>query len=168
MGLVFLRIWCLDIFIYSEFFKMTEQNDNPIFDSKKYAQQVSDLVSKITSNKLSKDQLKEAKKSLADIQKLASDAIEKFSLILPDLTASEKRIVDAQKFGIADSVINQIFDKSEDVLNKNEQEQFINLLTKVLKSAPKREQNKIFKGSDDLKEALYLHNDDARREKLKK
>ena len=147
---------------------MTEQNDNPIFDSKKYAQQVSDLVSKITSNKLSKDQLKEAKKSLADIQKLASDAIEKFSLILPDLSASEKRIVDAQKFGIADSVINQIFDKSEDVLNKNEQEQFINLLTKVLKSAPKREQNKIFKGSDDLKEALYLHNDDARREKLKK
>ena len=147
---------------------MTEQNDNPIFDSKKYAQQVSDLVSKITSNKLSKDQLKEAKKSLADIQKMASDAIEKFSLILPDLTASEKRIVDAQKFGIADSVINQIFDKSEDVLNKNEQEQFINLLTKVLKSAPKREQNKIFKGSDDLKEALYLHNDDARREKLKK
>ena len=147
---------------------MTEQNDNPVFDSKKYAQQVSDLVSKITSNKLSKDQLKEAKKSLADIQKLASDAIEKFSLILPDLTASEKRIVDAQKFGIADSVINQIFDKSEDVLNKNEQEQFINLLTKVLKAAPKREQNKIFKGSDDLKEALYLHNDDARREKLKK
>ena len=147
---------------------MTEQNDNPVFDSKKYAQQVSDLVSKITSNKLSKDQLKEAKKSLADIQKMASDAIEKFSLILPDLTASEKRIVDAQKFGIADSVINQIFDKSEDVLNKNEQEQFINLLTKVLKSAPKREQNKIFKGSDDLKEALYLHNDDARREKLKK
>ena len=147
---------------------MTEQNDKPVFDSKKYAQQVSDLVSKITSNKLSKDQLKEAKKSLADIQKMASDAIEKFSLILPDLTASEKRIVDAQKFGIADSVINQIFDKSEDVLNKNEQEQFINLLTKVLKSAPKREQNKIFKGSDDLKEALYLHNDDARREKLKK
>ena len=147
---------------------MTEQNDKPVFDSKKYAQQVSDLVSKITSNKLSKDQLKEAKKSLADIQKLASDAIEKFSLILPDLSASEKRIVDAQKFGIADSVINQIFDKSEDVLNKNEQEQFINLLTKVLKAAPKREQNKIFKGSDDLKEALYLHNDDARREKLKK
>ena len=147
---------------------MTEQNDNPVFDSKKYAQQVSDLVSKITSNKLSKDQLKEAKKSLADIQKMASDAIEKFSLILPDLTASEKRIVDAQKFGIADSVINQIFDKSEDVLNKNEQEQFINLLTKVLKAASKREQNKIFKGSDDLKEALYLHNDDARREKLKK
>ena len=147
---------------------MTEQNDNPVFDSKKYAQQVSDLVSKITSNKLSKDQLKEAKKSLADIQKMASDAIEKFSLILPDLTASEKRIVDAQKFGIADSVINQIFDKSEDVLNKNEQEQFIHLLTKVLKAAPKREQSKIFKGSDDLKEALYLHNDDARREKLKK
>ena len=147
---------------------MTEQNDNPIFDSKKYAQQVSDLVSKITSNKLSKDQLKEAKKSLADIQKMASDAIEKFSLILPDLNASEKRIVDAQKFGIADSVINQIFDKSEDVLNKNEQEQFINLLTKVLKAAPKREQNKIFKGSDDLKEALYLHNDDARKKKIKK
>ena len=147
---------------------MTEQNDKPVFDSKKYAQQVSDLVSKITSNKLSKDQLKEAKKSLADIQKLASDAIEKFSLILPDLNASEKRIVDAQKFGIADSVINQIFDKSEDVLNKNEQEQFICLLTKVLKSSSKREQNKIFKGSDDLKEALYLHNDDARREKLKK
>jgi len=28
--------------------------------------------------------------------------------------------------------------------------------------------HQIFKGSDDLKEALYLHNDDARREKLKK
>ena len=62
----------------------------------------------------------------------------------------------------------QIFDKSENVLNQNEQEQFICLLTKVLKSSSKREQNKIFKGSDDLKEALYLHNDDARREKLKK
>ena len=147
---------------------MTEQDKTPNFEGKKYTKEVSDLVNKITSNKLSKDQLKEAKKSLADIQKMASDAIEKFSLILPDLTASEKRIVDAQKFGIADSVINQIFDKSEDVLNKNEQEQFIHLLTKVLKAAPKREQNKIFKGSDDLKEALYLHNDDARREKLKK
>ena len=87
---------------------------------------------------------------------------------MPDLTASEKRIVDAQKFGISESVIKQIFDKSEDVLNQNEQEQFIHLLTKVLKSSSKREQNKIFKGSDDLKEALYLHNDDARREKLKK
>jgi hypothetical protein len=64
-------------------------------------------------------------------------------------------------------VINQIFDKSENVLNQNEQEQFIDLLTKVLKSSSKREQNKIFKGSDNLKEALYLHNDDARREKLK-
>mgnify|MGYP000561852713 FL=1 len=64
-------------------------------------------------------------------------------------------------------MIKQIFDKSENVLNQNEQEQFIHLLTKVLKSAPKGEQNKIFKGSNDLKEALYLHNDDARREKLK-
>jgi hypothetical protein len=80
---------------------------------------------------------------------------------------TEKRIVDAQKFGISESVINQIFDNSNNVLNQNEQEQFIDLLTKVLKSAPKREQNKIFKGSDNLKEALYLHNDDARREKLK-
>ena len=80
---------------------------------------------------------------------------------------AEKRIVNAQKFGIADLVIKQFFDESEDVLNQSEQKQFIDLLTKVLKSAPKREQNKIFKGSDNLKEALYLHNDDARREKLK-
>ena len=87
--------------------------------------------------------------------------------MLPDLTPVEKKIVDAQKFGIADSVINQIFDNSNKHLNEVEQTQFIELLDKVLKSAPKREQNKIFKGSDNLKEALYLHNDDARRQKLK-
>ena len=147
---------------------MTEQDNTPIFDSKEYAKQVSDLVNKIQSRKLSKEQLKDAKKSLADIQKLASEAIEKFSEMLPDLTPVEKKIVDAQKFGIADSVINQIFDNSNKHLNEVEQTQFIELLDKVLKSAPKREQNKIFKGSDNLKEALYLHNDDARREKLKK
>ena len=116
---------------------------------------------------MSKEQLKDAQKSLADIQKLASEAIEKFKDILPDLTPAEKRIVDAQKFGIADSIINQIFDSSDKVLNQQEQTYFIELLTKILTSAPKREQNKIFKGSDNLKEALYLHNDDARREKLK-
>lgn len=147
---------------------MTEQDNTPIFESKKYAQEVNDLVSKIASNKLNKEELKTAKKTLQDIQKLVSESLEVFDNILPDLTPAEKKIVDAQKFGISELVIKQIFDKSEDVLNQNEQEQFINLLTKVLKSAPKREQNKIFKGSDDLKEALYLHNDDARREKLKK
>ena len=146
---------------------MNEQDKTPIFDSKEYAKQVSELISKIESRKLSKEQLKDAQKSLADIQKLASEAIEKFKDILPDLTPAEKRIVDAQKFGISEAVIKQIFDNSEDVLNQSEQKQFIDLLTKVLKSAPKREQNKIFKGSDNLKEALYLHNDDARRVKLK-
>ena len=139
---------------------MTEQDNTPIFDSKEYAKQVSDLVNKIQGRKLTKEQLKDAKKSLADIQKLASEAIEKFSEMLPDLTPVEKKIVDAQKFGI--------FDNSNKHLNEVEQTQFIELLDKVLKSAPKREQNKIFKGSDNLKEALYLHNDDARREKLKK
>jgi DNA-binding PucR family transcriptional regulator len=147
---------------------MTEQDNIPVFESKKYAQEINELLNKISSNKLNKQELKDAKKSLQNIQKLVSESLESFNNILPDLTASEKKIVDAQKFGIAELVIKQIFDKSEDVLNQNEQEQFINLLTKVLKSAPKREQNKIFKGSDDLKEALYLHNDDARREKLKK
>ena len=147
---------------------MNEQDKTPIFDSKEYAKQVSELISKIESRKLSKEQLKDAQKSLADIQKLASEAIEKFKDILPDLTPTEKRIVDAQKFGISEAVIKQIFDNSEDVLNQSEQVQFIDLLTKVLKSSSKREQNKIFKGSDDLKQALYLHNDDARREKLKK
>lgn len=147
---------------------MTGQDNTPIFDSKKYANEIGNLVAKITSGKLSKEELKEAKKTLANIQKMASEAIEKFSSILPDLTEAEKRVVDAQKFGIADSVINQIFDNSNKHLNKVEQTQFIELLDKVLKSAPKREQNKIFKVSNDLKEALYLHNDDARREKLKK
>lgn len=146
---------------------MTGQDNTPIFDSKKYANEIGNLVAKITSGKLSKEELKEAKKTLANIQKMASEAIEKFSSILPDLTEAEKRVVDAQKFGIADSVINQIFDSSDKVLNQQEQTYFIELLTKVLTSAPKREQNKIFKGSDNLKEALYLHNDDARREKLK-
>ena len=156
---------------------MTEQNTNESTEQKKESEKkdldfnecsknIAELVSKIQSGKLSKQEFKQAKKSLDDMQKLLSESIKVFENILPSLTASEKRIVDAQKFGIADSVINQIFDKSEDVLNKNEQEQFINLLTKVLKSTSKREQNKVFKGSDDLKEALYLHNDNARREKL--
>ena len=147
---------------------MNEQDKTPIFDSKEYAKQVSELISKIESRKLSKEQLKDAQKSLADIQKLASEAIEKFKDILPDLTPTEKRIVDAQKFGIADSVINQIFDNSNNNLNEAEQAQFIELLDKVLTAAPKREKNKIFKDSDNLKEAIYLHNDNARREKLRK
>ena len=147
---------------------MTDQDNIPVFESKKYAQEINDLVNTIASNKLNKEELKNAKKNLQNIQKLVSESLEVFDNILADLTPAEKKIVDAQKFGISELVIKQIFDKSEDVLNQNEQEQFINLLTKVLKSAPKREQNKIFKGSDDLKEALYLHNDDARREKLKK
>ena len=146
---------------------MTEQNNTPIFESKKYTKEVSDLVNKIKSNKLNKDELKTAKKTLQDIQKIVSERLGVFNNILPDLTPTEKKIVDSQKYGISELVIKQIFDKSENVLNQNEQEQFICLLTKVLKSSSKREQNKIFKGSDDLKEALYLHNDDARREKLK-
>ena len=87
-------------------------------------------------------------------QKLANEAIEKFKTILPDLTEAERKIVNAQKFGIADSVINQIFDNSNKHLNEVEQTQFIELLDKVLKSAPTREQNKIFKGSDNLKEII--------------
>lgn len=146
---------------------MTEQTNTELNVSD-YAKKIADLVSKIQSGKLNKQELKDAKKSLQNIQKLVNDSIESFNNILPDLTAAEKRIVDAQKFGIAEAVIKQIFDNSEDVLNQNEQSQFIDLLTKVFKSSSKREQNKIFKGSDDLKEALYLHNDDARREKLKK
>ena len=146
---------------------MTEQNNTPVFESKKYTQEVNDLVNKITSNKLNKEELKTAKKTLQNIQKLVGESLEVFNNILPDLTTTEKKIVNSQKFGISELVIKQIFDKSEDVLNQNEQEQFIYLLTKVLKSSSKREQNKIFKCSDDLKEALYLHNDDARREKLK-
>lgn len=145
---------------------MIEQNKTELNVSE-YMKNIADLVSKIKDGKLSKQELKEAKKSLQDIQKLVSESIEVFNNILPDLTEAEKRIVNAQKFGIADLVIKQFFDESEDVLNQSEQKQFIDLLTKVLKSAPKREQNKIFKGSDNLKEALYLHNDDARRVKLK-
>ena len=147
---------------------MTEQKNTQVFESKKYTQEVNDLVNKITSNKLNKEELKTAKKTLQNIQKLVSESLEVFNNILPDLTPIEKKIVDSQKYGISELVIKQIFDNSEDVLNQNEQEQFIYLLTKVLKSSSKREQNKIFRGSDDLKEALYLHNDDARREKLKK
>lgn len=146
---------------------MSEQDNTPIFDSESYAKQVSHLINQISNRKLSKEQLKIAKKSLTEIQKLASQAIEKFNEILPDLTAAEKQTVNSQKFGLADSVIQQIFDQTNKNLNQSEQEQFIELLTKVLKSAPKREQNKIFKNSDDLKQALYLHNDDARREKNK-
>jgi len=145
---------------------MTEQNNTEL-NMSDYAKKISDLLSNIQSGKLSQQELKEAKKSLQNIQKLVSESIEAFNNILPDLTTAEKRIVDAQKFGISELVIKQIFDKSENVLNQSEQVQFIDLLTKVLKSSSKREQNKIFKGSDDLKEALYLHNDDARREKLK-
>jgi len=175
INLIFLKAIICSCFFYSVMIRsifyrdneMTKQENTPVFDSKKYSDQVGDLVTKITSGKLSKEQLKDAKKSLENIQKLANEAIEKFKTILPDLTEAERKIVNAQKFGIADSVINQIFDESEDVLNQSEQKQFIDLLTKVLKSAPKREQNKIFKGSDNLKEALYLHNDDARRVKLK-
>lgn len=147
---------------------MTEQDNIPVFESKKYAQELNELLNKIASNKLNKQELKDAKKSLQNIQKLVSESLESFNNILPDLTASEKKIVDAQKFGIAELVIKQIFDNSENVLKQSEQVQFIDLLTKILKSSSKREQNKILKGSDDLKEALYLHNDDARREKLKK
>ena len=153
-------------FISSGFLKMTEQNNTEL-NMSDYAKKISDLLSNIQSGKLSQQELKEAKKSLQNIQKLVSESIEAFNNILPDLTTAEKRIVDAQKFGISELVIKQIFDKSENVLNQSEQVQFIDLLTKVLKSSSKREQNKIFKGSDDLKEALYLHNDDARREKLK-
>ena len=146
---------------------MTEQTNTELNVSD-YAKKIADLVLKIQSEKLNKQELKDAKKSLQNIQKLVNDSIESFNNILPDLSSSEKRIVDAQKFGISEAVIKQIFDNSEDVLNQSEQVQFIDLLTKVLKSSSKREQNKIFKGSDDLKQALYLHNDDARREKLKK
>ena len=146
---------------------MTEQTNTELNVSD-YAKKIADLVAKIQSGKLNKQELKDAKKSLQNIQKLVNDSIESFNNILPDLSSSEKRIVDAQKFGISEAVIKQIFDNSEDVLNQSEQVQFIDLLTKVLKSSSKREQNKIFKGSDDLKQALYLHNDDARREKLKK
>ena len=147
---------------------MTDQDNIPVFESKTYAQEINDLVNTIASNKLNKEELKTAKKTLQNIQKLVGESLEVFNNILPDLTPTEKKIVDSQKFGISELVIKQIFDKSENVLNQNEQEQFICLLTKVLKSSSKREQNKIFKCSDDLKEALYLHNDDARREKLKK
>ena len=145
---------------------MTEQTNTELNVSD-YAKKIADLVLKIQSGKLNKQELKDAKKSLQNIQKLVNDSIESFNNILPDLSSSEKRIVDAQKFGIADSVINQIFDNSNNNLNEAEQAQFIELLDKVLKAAPKREKNKIFKGSDNLKEALYLHNDDARRQKLK-
>ena len=122
---------------------MTEQNNTPIFESKKYTQEVNDLVNKITSNKLNKEELKTAKKTLQNIQKLVGESLEVFNNILPDLTTTEKKIVNSQKFGISELVIKQIFDKSENVLNQNEQEQFIYLLTKVLKSSSKREQNKI-------------------------
>ncbi len=147
---------------------MTEQKNTQVFESKKYTQEVNDLVNKITSNKLNKEELKTAKKTLQNIQKLVGESLEVFNNILPDLTPNEKKIVNSQKFGISELVIKQIFDNSEDVLNQSEKIQFIDLLTKVLNSGSKREHNKIFKRSDDLKEALYLHNDDARREKLKK
>lgn len=143
---------------------MIEQQD---FDIHESAKKVADLVEKISTGKFNSEQINEAKKIIDNIQKLTVKALKKINEILPELTDSELRIVNAQKFGIADSVINQIFDNTYKNLNESEQEKFIELLKKVLKSAPKREQNKIFKGSDDLKEALHLHNDDARREKLK-
>jgi uroporphyrinogen-III decarboxylase len=142
---------------------MTDQN----FDIQDAAKQVSELVEKISSGKLTSEQVAEAKKTIADLQKMLAKAVKKLSEVLPELTDAEKRTVNAQKFGIADAVINQIFDDSGKILNESEQAQFTDLLNKVLKSAPKREQNKIFKLSDDLKETLYLHNDSARREKLK-
>ena len=37
---------------------MTKQENTPVFDSKKYSDQVGDLVTKITSGKLSKEQIK--------------------------------------------------------------------------------------------------------------
>jgi len=147
---------------------MTEQDNIPVFESKKYAQELNELLNKIASNKLNKQELKDAKKSLQNIQKLVSESLESFNNILPDLTPNEKKIVDAQKFGIAELVIKQIFDSSDKILNQSEQSQFIELLTKVLGSGNKSEQKKIFRGSNNLKEALYLHNDDARREKLKR
>ena len=113
---------------------MTEQTNTELNVSD-YAKKIADLVAKIQSGKLNKQELKDAKKSLQNIQKLVNDSIESFNNILPDLTSSEKRIVDAQKFGIAEVVIKQIFDNSEDVLNQNERSQFIDLLTKVFKSS---------------------------------
>ena len=92
---------------------MTEQNNTPIFESKKYTQEVNDLVNKITSNKLNKEELKTAKTTLQNIQKLVGESLEVFNNILPDLTTTEKKIVNSQKFGISELVIKQIFDKSE-------------------------------------------------------
>ena len=112
---------------------MTEQDKTPNFEGKKYTKEVSDLVNKIKSNKLNKDELKTAKKTLQDIQIIVSERLGVFNNILPDLTPTEKKIVDSQKYGISELVIKQIFDKSEDVLNQNEQEQFIYLLTKIKK-----------------------------------
>ena len=73
-----------------------------------YAKQIADLVLKIQSGKLNNRELRDAKKSLQNIQKLVNDSIESFNNILPDLSSSEKRIVDAQKFGISEAVIKQI------------------------------------------------------------
>ena len=73
---------------------MTEQNNTPVFKSKKYTQEVNDLVNKITSNKLNKEELKTAKKTLQNIQKLVGESLEVFNNILPDLTPIEKKIVD--------------------------------------------------------------------------
>lgn len=146
---------------------MTEQNNTQLNVSD-YMKNIADLFSKIQSGKLNKQELKDAQKTLANIQKMTSKAIEEIKTRLPDLTAAEKQIVNAQKFGIGESVIKQIFDSSDKILNQSEQSQFIELLKKVLESGNKSEQKKIFRGSNNLKEALYLHNDDARREKLKK
>lgn len=146
---------------------MTEQNNTELNVSD-YMKNIADLFSKIQSGKLNKQELKDAQKTLANIQKMTSKAIEEIKTRLPDLTAAEKQIVNAQKFGIAELVIKQIFDSSDKILNQSEQSQFIELLTKVLGSGNSGEKKKIFRGSNNLKEALYLHNDDARREKLKR
>ena len=43
---------------------MTEQDKTPNFEGKKYTKEVSDLVNKIKSNKLIKDELQTAKKTI--------------------------------------------------------------------------------------------------------
>ncbi|PJI31205.1 hypothetical protein, partial [Acinetobacter pseudolwoffii] len=74
----------------------TESNKQSKTESKlsasDYAKQIADLVLKIQSGKLNNRELRDAKKSLQNIQKLVNDSIESFNNILPDLTSSEKRI----------------------------------------------------------------------------
>lgn len=70
---------------------MTEQTNTELNVSD-YAKKIADLVAKIQSGKLNKQELKDAKKSLQNIQKLVNDSIESFNNILPDLTAAEKEL----------------------------------------------------------------------------